>query len=77
MIDCNPAATPGTASLKAADEHEAELDTQARKTYQRMVGKLQWLKYTRPDISYATKELARALNKPTTHDQKKLKHLIR
>ena len=33
--------------------------------------------YTRPDISYATKELARALQQPTTADQQKLKHLLR
>ena len=74
MTDCNPAATP---SLKATSEHETDLDNDERKTYRRMVGKLQWLTYTRPDICYATKELARSLNKPTTHDLKKLKHLIR
>jgi hypothetical protein len=33
--------------------------------------------YTRPDISYATKELARSLTAPTTADQQKLKHLLR
>jgi hypothetical protein len=33
--------------------------------------------HTRPDISYATKELARALQQPTTADQQKLKHLLR
>ena len=33
--------------------------------------------YTRPDICYATKELARALQQPTSSDQTKLKHLLR
>ena len=33
--------------------------------------------YTRPGISYATKELARSLQEPTTADQQKLKHLLR
>ena len=42
-----------------------------------MVGKLQWITYTRPDIGFATKELARALIQPTTADQQKLKHLLR
>ena len=77
MTDCNPAATPGTASLKATSEHETDFDNDGHKTCRRMVGKLQWLTYTRPDICYATKELARSLNKPTTHDLKKLKRLIR
>ncbi len=45
--------------------------------YRRMVGKLQWLSYTRPDMAYAKKELARGLQQPTVRDQKKLKHLIR
>ena len=42
-----------------------------------IVGKLQWLLYTRPDLAYATKELARALNKPATQDWKRTKHLVR
>ena len=33
--------------------------------------------YTRPDISYATKELARALQQPITADQQKPKHFLR
>ena len=41
-----------------------------------MVGKLLWMTYTRPDIGFATKELARALTQPTTADQQKLKHLL-
>lgn len=45
--------------------------------YRRTVGKLQRMTYTRPDISYATKELATALQAPTTADQQKLKHLLR
>ena len=45
--------------------------------YRRVVGKLQWLVYTRPDLACATKELARALNKPTTQDWKRMKHVVR
>ena len=46
-------------------------------TYGRAVGKLQWLTYTRPDISVATKELARDLQQPTQHSLRKVKHLLR
>ena len=41
------------------------------------MGKLQRMTYTRPDISYATKELARSLTQPTTLDQQKLKNVLR
>ena len=41
------------------------------------MGQLQWKTYTRPDICYATKELARSLQAPTTAFQQKLKHLLR
>ena len=45
--------------------------------YRRAVGKLQWLTYTRPDISFATKELARDLQQPTQQSLRKVKHLLR
>ena len=47
------------------------------KQYRRLVGKIQWLAYTRPDISRAAKELARSLQPPTQLDNKRLKHMIR
>lgn len=43
---------------------------------QKICAKQQWMTYARPDISYATKELARSLTQPTTLCQK-LKHLLR
>ena len=77
METCNPSATPGTAALRATDEHEQDLSKEEHATYRKVVGKLQWLVYTRPDLAYATKELARSLNKPTTQDWKRVKHLVR
>ncbi len=44
--------------------------------YRRVVGKLQWLSFTRPNISYSTKELARGLHQRTEADWKKAKHLL-
>ena len=78
MLNCNPAPAPGTTALKTPTaDHEQPLSQEEHAAYRRTVGKLQWMTYTRPDISYATKELARALQAPTTADQQKLKHLLR
>ena len=74
---CNPATTTGTTAGKENIEDEQLLDQQEHQQFRRLVGKLQWLAYTRPDISFATKELARALQQPTIKDQKKLRHLVR
>ena len=71
---CNLATTT---TGKADLEDEQLFDPQEHQQLRRLVGKLQWLAYTRPDISYATKELARALQQPTIKDQKKLRHLVK
>ena len=77
MEASNPASAPGTATLKRSTNDDAPLDAQERADYRRTVGKLQWLTYTRPDISFATKELARDLQQPTQHGLRKMKHLLR
>lgn len=77
MIQCNAAPAPGTSALKATADTEQHLTPEEHSAYRRAVGKLQWMTYTRPDICYATKELARSLTEPTTGDQQKLKHLLR
>ena len=45
--------------------------------YRKCVGKLQWVVPLRPDIAFATKELARHLNEPNYENVGKLKHLLR
>ena len=63
--------------MEATTEDEAPLDHEQHKQHRRLVGKIQWLAYTRPDISYGAKELARSLQAPTKLDNKKLKHMVR
>ena len=63
--------------MKDTTEDEAPLDHEQHKQHRRLVGKIQWLAYTRPDISYGAKELPRSLQAPTQLDNKKLKHMIR
>lgn len=78
LHDSKPAPAPGTAALKTPTaEHEQHLTAEEHAQFRRAVGKLQWMTYTRPDISYSTKELARSLQQPTTADQQKVKHLLR
>ena len=77
METSNSASAPGTATLKQSTNDEAPLDAQEHADYRRAVGKLQWLTYTRPDISFATKELARELQQPTQQSLRKVKHLLR
>ena len=77
MEASNPASTPGTATLKQSTNDDAPLDAQEHADYRRAVGKLQWLTDARPDISFATKELARDLQQPTQQSIRKVKHLLR
>ena len=77
MTKCNPAPTPGTSANKSTFADAEPLTPDQRKVYRRVVGKLQWLSFTRPDISHSTKEIARGLHQPTEADWKKAKHLLR
>ena len=66
MTTCKAATTPGTAANKTSDDHNDNIpvDKEEHALYRRIVGKLQWMTYTRPDLSFATKELARSLQQP-------------
>ena len=77
MTTCNPAPSPGVPHMKGTAEDEAPLDQEQHKKFRRLFGKIQRLAYTRPDISYGAKELARSLQAPTQLDNKKLKRMIR
>ena len=76
MTNCNTVATPGIARYKPTLEDEALRDHEQHKRYRRIVGKLQWLAYTRPDIAHSTKELARGLTAATELSQKRVNHLL-
>ena len=76
MRNSRPVNTPGTAAQKTTTD-ETALTPDEHKQDRRAVGKLQWMTYTRPDICYATKELARDLTAQTVHSKLKLKHLLR
>ena len=74
---CRPATTTGNSQLKPTVEDEEPLSPEEHSKYRTAVGKLQWLVGIRPDLAYATKELARGLHSPTGSHKTQLKHLLR
>ena len=72
-----PAVTPGATTSTSTPEQDELLDKQEHAQYRRLVGKLQWLSYTRPDLSFAVQELARSLQQPTVRDKQRLRHCLR
>ena len=77
LLKATPAVTPGATTTTTTPEQEELLDKDEHAQYRRVVGKLQWLSYTRPDLSYAVKELARSLQQPTVRDKQRLRHCLR
>ncbi|GKC56600.1 putative RNA-directed DNA polymerase [Tanacetum coccineum] len=69
MIDCKPADTPMITNQKLFMKTKAKLADRDR--YQRMVGKLIYLSYTRPDIAYAVGVVSQFMHQPqgtTSHE---------
>ena len=77
LLKATPAVTPGATTSTSTPEQEELLDKQEHAQYRRLVGKLQWLSYTRPDLSFAVKELARSLQQTTVRDKQRLRHCLR
>ena len=59
MTTCNAAPAPGISHPKTTIEDETALDPEQHSADRRLVGKTQWLAYTRPDISYGAKAAQR------------------
>ena len=76
MTNCNTVTTPGIAHYKPTIEDEASCPRTTQKV-QKDCWQIEWLAYTRPDIAYSTKELARDLTASTELSQKRVKYLLR
>ena len=74
MLDCTPVATPmaikTTTNLKDSEPVNA---TECRG----LVGGLQYLTFTRPDITYAVNKVCQHFNDPTKADLKAVKRILR
>ena len=61
-------------SIKPTEEPQL-CDMVEHHLYRQVVGKMMWLASDRPDLTYAIKELARAVQQPNVEDMQKLKRL--
>ena len=77
LENCRSLNTTGTNANKPTVEDEEPLNPQEHALYRTAVGKLQWLVPLRPDLAFATKELARGLASPTVQHRTALKHTLR
>ncbi|KAK0605807.1 hypothetical protein LWI29_030936 [Acer saccharum] len=75
MLDSNPVSTPlsATESLKLADGSSLTDATQ----YRQVVGSLQYLSLTRPDVSFAVNKLSQFMHRPTTTHWNAVKRVLR
>lgn len=64
MLDCQPLATPMAAQLAVPNGSEKfEIGTH----YRAIVGSLQYLQFTRPDLAYAANSVCQYMHKPTDY----------
>ena len=78
LKDAKPVTTLGTREEGRTKEvHEEPLSEKDATRYRVVIARCNYLAPDRPDISYAVKELARAMSKPTEGDMQRLKGLGR
>ena len=73
MEHCKPLPTPSPTACSAPCSPLPENSH----LYRRVVGALQYLTFTRPDISFAVNQACRSMHSPTLADWLRLKHLLR
>ncbi|XP_022019884.2 uncharacterized mitochondrial protein AtMg00810-like [Helianthus annuus] len=75
MDSCKPIATPVDTQSKLS-AHSGTLHDDPT-TYRSLAGALQYLTFTRPDISYAVQQICMHMNSPTTAHWNALKRILR
>jgi histone deacetylase 1/2 len=65
MENCNPAPTPLVPSEHLARDYGALLGPEDSSRYRSVVGSLQYLTHTRPDISFVVNKVCQFLSQPT------------
>ena len=77
MMDCKPVATPLSTSEKLSAHEGNLLGPRDATTYRSVVGALQYLTLTRPDISFAVNKVCQYLHAPTTIHWAAVKRILR
>ncbi|XP_028554437.1 uncharacterized protein LOC114580593 [Dendrobium catenatum] len=74
MLNCKPVSTPTTTKSTTA---ESSKDFDNPKLYRQIVGALQYLTLTRPDLTYAVNRAYQYMHQPSVDNFEKLKRILR
>jgi hypothetical protein len=77
MLDCKPVPTPMTSSEKISAHDGDPLDPDDITKYRSVVGALQYLSHTRPDLSFAINKVCQFLHCPTSIHWTAVKRILR
>ena len=77
MKDCKPMTTPLSSSEKLSLHEGSLLGSSDATNYRSVVGALQYLTLTRPDISYSVNKVCQFLHAPTTSHWAAVKRILR
>lgn len=75
MSQCKPCPTPVDSKGKLSASSSAPYEDPTK--YRRLAGVLQYLTFTRPDISYAVQQVCLFMHDPKVQHMKALKHILR
>ena len=77
MIDCKPVSTPLSTSKKLSLHEGSLLGSNDASQYRSIVGALQYLTLTRPDIAFSVNKVCQFLHAPTTVHWAAVKRILR
>jgi hypothetical protein len=77
MYHCKPVKTPLATSTKVSISASTLLDAEDSSKYRSIIGGLQYLTLTRPDISFAVNRVCQFLHSPTDLHMAAVKRILR